>query len=166
MSAQAPQWTHLGDTIRRHRETAGLTQQALADAAGVSLRTVGSYERGDTTPDSGIPAGFRKVARVLGWAPNSIEDILAGGSPTPNGPTPPAQGQGNRDDLRELAGAVFAFVDAARDLGAPKRLVESARVATAELLGWAALHHKASEIGPGVAPADVAEIQQHIDPRR
>ena len=37
----------LGAAVRRHRLTAGLTQQQLADAAGVSRRRLGAFEKGE-----------------------------------------------------------------------------------------------------------------------
>lgn len=39
-----------GDHIRAAREAAGLTQQQLANALGVTLRTVGNWERGESVP--------------------------------------------------------------------------------------------------------------------
>lgn len=39
-----------GDEIRRLRESRGLTQQQLAQALGVGMRTVGNWERGETVP--------------------------------------------------------------------------------------------------------------------
>lgn len=40
-----------GDNIRNARQKAGLTQAELAQRIGVSMRTVGNWERGDTPPD-------------------------------------------------------------------------------------------------------------------
>lgn len=39
-----------GNEIRDARERAGLTQEALAALLGVSMRTVGNWERGQTVP--------------------------------------------------------------------------------------------------------------------
>jgi transcriptional regulator with XRE-family HTH domain len=39
-----------GDEIRRLREARGLTQQQLAAAIGVGMRTIGNWERGETVP--------------------------------------------------------------------------------------------------------------------
>lgn len=52
----------LHDRIRQARERAGLTQQALANAVGVSLRTVGNWERGESLPQNRMA----KVEDVLG----------------------------------------------------------------------------------------------------
>lgn len=40
----------IGAEIRRARELAHLTQQELGARVGVSLRTVGNWERGETVP--------------------------------------------------------------------------------------------------------------------
>lgn len=39
-----------GDEIRRARERAGMTQEELGAVIGVSLRTIGNWERGQTVP--------------------------------------------------------------------------------------------------------------------
>lgn len=39
-----------GEKIRMERKRAGLTQQDLADAVGVSLRTIANYERQGKLP--------------------------------------------------------------------------------------------------------------------
>ncbi len=36
----------LGALLRRHRATAGLTQEELAERAGISARTISDFERG------------------------------------------------------------------------------------------------------------------------
>lgn len=41
-----------GTEIRRARERANLTQEELAERVGVSLRTVGNWERGSSVPRS------------------------------------------------------------------------------------------------------------------
>lgn len=47
-----------GDEIRRARERAGLTQEQLGRLVGVSLRTIGNWERGAT------PISARQQARL------------------------------------------------------------------------------------------------------
>lgn len=48
-----------GDEIREARERAGLTQAQLGKAVGVSLRTIGNWERGET------PVAPRMQSRLL-----------------------------------------------------------------------------------------------------
>lgn len=51
-----------GDDIRSARERAHLTQQELGEAVGVSLRTIGNWERGESVPRSRMAA----LIEVLG----------------------------------------------------------------------------------------------------
>lgn len=51
-----------GDEIRLARQRAGLTQQELAQQIGVSMRTIGNWERGDTVPQRHAA----RIADVLG----------------------------------------------------------------------------------------------------
>lgn len=44
----------LGDYIRQARERRGMTQGELAQAVGVSMRTVGNWERGQAVPRSSL----------------------------------------------------------------------------------------------------------------
>lgn len=56
-----------GPLVRAARDTQGLTQQELAEMANTTRRTVGSIERGDSTPQLGV---LERVLEVLGlWSP-------------------------------------------------------------------------------------------------
>ena len=63
--------------MREVREAAGLTQQALADAAGVSRKTINTVERGVFVPSTILAL---KLSEVLDTA---VEDLfwLAEGDP-------------------------------------------------------------------------------------
>jgi len=52
-----------GEQIKEQRERRHLTQQELADELGVSLRTVGSWERGESVPRSRMGA-IREVLHM------------------------------------------------------------------------------------------------------
>jgi len=54
-----------GTEIRAARERAGMTQGQLAHAVGVSLRTVGNWERGDTVPMNRASAVEAALAQWL-----------------------------------------------------------------------------------------------------
>ncbi len=49
-----------GDLLRRHRLEAELTQEALAELAGVSVRNIQNLERGENRP---LPDTARRRAR-------------------------------------------------------------------------------------------------------
>ncbi|MET8998555.1 helix-turn-helix domain-containing protein [Amycolatopsis sp. NPDC004169] len=64
-----------GASLRRYRTRAGLTQEQLAEAAGVSIRTLRRWETGD----GGHPHGpsVRRVARVLDLTGGERDRLLA-----------------------------------------------------------------------------------------
>ena len=62
----------LGSRVRELRETAGLTQEALAQFAGVARITLVRLENGKHTPKL---ATLKSVAAVLG---RTVEDLLTG----------------------------------------------------------------------------------------
>lgn len=62
--------TSLADRVRRVRKQKGLTQQQLANRAGVGLGVVGNLERGKTRP---TPANRLAVMNALGLDPNEPE---------------------------------------------------------------------------------------------
>jgi transcriptional regulator with XRE-family HTH domain len=72
-------WKRLGEYVQRRRIALDWGRDELAARAHMSLRTVASVERGqnprmrDTTQYA--------IEHVLGWAPGSVEAILAGGDP-------------------------------------------------------------------------------------
>lgn len=57
----------------------GYSQEDLADAADVSLKTIGRLEAGNRVSSTTLG----KVELALGWVPGSLRTILAGGEPTP-----------------------------------------------------------------------------------
>jgi DNA-binding XRE family transcriptional regulator len=70
-------WKRLGRAIKAQREHLGLTtQQALADAAGVTRQTVQSLESG--TDRSRMPATIAAVEEALKWEPGEAARLLAG----------------------------------------------------------------------------------------
>lgn len=54
-----------GQAIRRHRKAAGMTQQQLADAAGVSIRSIKSWEAGEG-PTRTRWEHARRLAEIFG----------------------------------------------------------------------------------------------------
>jgi transcriptional regulator with XRE-family HTH domain len=64
-----------GQVVRRRREAAGLSQEALADKSGVHRNYVGLLERGERTPSIEI---VRKLAHGLETTMTSLIRELEG----------------------------------------------------------------------------------------
>lgn len=62
----------LGETLKRLRKASGLTQDDLAEAAGVSIFTVRGYEQGKRTPNDEQRVA---IAKVLGVPPEVLTDF-------------------------------------------------------------------------------------------
>ena len=77
--------TELGGLLRRHRDAAGLTQEELAERAGISSRTISDVERG--LRDGVFRDTAARIAVALGLAGDErirFEAVARGGRlPTP-----------------------------------------------------------------------------------
>lgn len=80
------QWARLATAIRAAREARGLSQEALAERAGVAEGSVQNLEAGK--PRNRMPQTIAKIEPHLGWAEGSGRLILDGGDPIPAGSTP------------------------------------------------------------------------------
>src|SRR5687768_9196701 len=116
-TARQPAPEHFGDHLRRHRIAAALSQEALAERAGISTRAVSDLERGvKTRPhletvrlladalalNSSERASLAAAARPSAASPDSpIAGLKAGGSSLP---IPPTSLIGREQDMDRLAG--------------------------------------------------------------
>ncbi len=66
---RSPEHAGLGDAIRERREKLGLSQEALADAAGVHVTHLGGVERGVRNPNY---ATLVRIAGALGVSPGTL----------------------------------------------------------------------------------------------
>lgn len=73
-------WDRLADAVRARRSALRLTQQELADNAGVNVMTIRNLE--GLRRFTRMPATVGKVERALGWEVGSAEAVLSGGDPT------------------------------------------------------------------------------------
>ena len=79
-------WQRLADHVRTARQDAGFpTRRALAEATGVTERTLGKLENGERVSADTLAT----VARAVGWPPDGPRRILAGGEPVPREPDRP-----------------------------------------------------------------------------
>ncbi|MFE1359432.1 helix-turn-helix transcriptional regulator [Streptomyces harbinensis] len=124
-------WAHLGHVIRRIRRERGIKRQPdLAEAVGLSAKTISNYETGRQPETPGIPDGYRLVAKYFGWPPGCLEYVLAGGEPEAYQP------EGEPSGAHALAKPAFDLLDAARDAGAPAELIQRGRQDITELTAW------------------------------
>lgn len=65
-------------TLKKLRERAGLTQRQLADALGVTVTTVSSWERGVKKPS----LSFAQVQKVINTLSCTLEELVEATQPT------------------------------------------------------------------------------------
>src|SRR6476469_5158198 len=75
-SAQAA----FGELLKRYRQEAWLTQEALAERAGVSPRSIRALEQGESTPHQDTA---QRLAAALSLASAEREQFLRAGAPAP-----------------------------------------------------------------------------------
>ena len=105
-------WRRLADyVVARRVELHMRDRRALAEATGVTDRTLGKLENGQRVS----PSTLGMVETQLGWAPGSCRRILAGGEPVTE---PAGHGQEEYDDptLRHLASTPGLPPDVVRGL--------------------------------------------------
>lgn len=73
-------WARLGQALASARRALGLTQEELAERAGVGLGSVKSAEAG-TVPKARMPYTIPAIARALGWPDGAVDAVLDGGAP-------------------------------------------------------------------------------------
>ena len=124
-----------GGLLRAHRRAAGLTQEALAERAGLSARGIQHLEAGDTRP---YAATLEALAVALDLAPAERARLQAAGTaaPAPAHPDDPADGPGALRRLGAGAGQanlplqLTSFVGRERELAEVARLLGSSRLLT------------------------------------
>jgi len=80
MSMSTEMGASFGGLLRRHRMEAGLTQEALAERAGVSARNVQNLERAENRP---LVDTARRLADALDLPPQERARFLAAATPAP-----------------------------------------------------------------------------------
>jgi non-specific serine/threonine protein kinase len=110
--------------LRRYRAAAGLSQEELAERAGLSRRGISDLERGARrTP---YPATVRRLAKALVLEDAEREALLASSGRRPAG----AQAQLARSAGASLPIALTSFVGREREMAEVRRLLQTARLLT------------------------------------
>ncbi|MER7813865.1 helix-turn-helix transcriptional regulator [Streptomyces sp. NPDC096153] len=80
MNRDPQAWARLGKALYQSRQAQGLTQEHVAEQAGVSVASVQNAEAGKV-PKSRMPQTIPAIARALGFAAGAADQILAGEDP-------------------------------------------------------------------------------------
>jgi transcriptional regulator with XRE-family HTH domain len=128
-----------GELLRRHRLLAGLSQEELAERAGMSRRGISDLERG--VRQSPHPATARRLSEALVLKPSDEAALLAAARwrSAPPPPTPAASGG---PQLAQLA----SFIGREREVAAVRQLVASSRLLTLTGSGGIGKTHLALQI--------------------
>lgn len=85
-----------GTVVRRHRNRLGLSQEGLAEAAGIHRNYVGNLERGEYTATLEVA---ERLGRALGVALEDLiresRTVLARGAAIPSSGRKPRRGRGS-----------------------------------------------------------------------
>jgi transcriptional regulator with XRE-family HTH domain len=116
-----------GALLRGHRRAAGLTQEALADQAGLSRRGIQHLEAGDASPH---PATLDALEAALDLTPEDGAGLRAAVSAAPNHPAAPAPTAGTGAGPSNLPTPLTSFVGRDHDLGQVVALLGAGRLVT------------------------------------
>jgi non-specific serine/threonine protein kinase len=123
--------TPFGRLLRRSRLAVGLSQEALAERAGLSWRTISDLERGVNQGPRGSTARLLADALALGAADRAA--LLASAAPSDTVEAEPASPAGAPPAAtapNNLPLALSSFVGRERELAAVRRLLSQARLLT------------------------------------
>ncbi|MBV9580575.1 MAG: XRE family transcriptional regulator [Chloroflexi bacterium] len=122
----APTTTTFGALLRRHRLAAGLTQEALAERAGLSVYGIQKLERGTTRPYRDTAA---RLASALELASDDLDRFRASVKPVRvHGRRKQDALNGERHD--NLTAALTSFVGRQRELSSVQSALRTNRLVT------------------------------------
>jgi transcriptional regulator with XRE-family HTH domain len=110
-----PQHPGFGRRLRRLREAAGLTQEELAERAGLTPNAISALERGERRRP--YPQTLKALADALGLTAEETAD-LAAALPNRGGPPETVVGRPSRGDADPLPVPPTALIGRERDLAA------------------------------------------------
>jgi transcriptional regulator with XRE-family HTH domain len=101
-----PDWARMVTAVKERRLALGLSAREAANQAGINRATWSTMEGGERRLSRHL---WSPVERVLLWEPGSIEQILAGGDPTPqeDQPVPAKPSPPSGPDLEEELNAAI-----------------------------------------------------------
>ena len=109
--ANGDELQRVGRAVAARRGQLGMTQQELADAAHVDLKTVYNLESGTRWP---IARNRAAISAALNWEGDGMIAIADGGTPVERGTAPPPSEPPLPEFTPELAADMAAWVDEVR----------------------------------------------------
>ncbi len=137
-----------GPSIRKLREDAGLSQEAMASRAGISMRTIQVVEQLDAPNVRGTT--LRAIARVFGLTPESLEKVWR------TGRVPQVRGDrhGGIPILAEVPASNGQSVEGGYDQGIGEDYISRSAVGVTDPLAYA-LRVKGDSMAPVLVDGDL-----------
>ncbi|MGH2350195.1 MAG: helix-turn-helix domain-containing protein, partial [Chloroflexota bacterium] len=151
MAPEAP--AAFGALLRSYRRQAGLSLQALADKAGLSLRGVSDLERGARRHP--YPDTIRRLADALGLAVADRTRLVAASQPSMGAPTPPPTGAAL---LTNLPAALTTFIGREHEVAEVTRRLATCRLLTLTGPGGVGKTRLALAVAAGVSAAGTGDV--------
>ncbi|HEY3059594.1 MAG TPA: helix-turn-helix domain-containing protein, partial [Chloroflexota bacterium] len=134
-----------GELLKRKRTAAGLTQEELANRAGLSARAIQDLERGRRR--SPHPGTARRLVEALGLQPCDVASFQTAAGPhtrhSGDGPVQPAR-------LSNLPAELSSFVGRANELSELRRLLPTTRLLTLTGTGGVGKTRLALQVAAGL----------------
>ena len=174
--ATAAKPARFGKLLRRHRLAAGLSQEALAERAGLSPRGLSDLERGVRSAPRAETIGL--LAEALGLSPADRTELAAAARPdaasSPESPLPPAvAATGDRELPRGTVTFLFTDVEGStarweRDPAAMRAAVERhlSLVREAVEAHGGVLYNAAGDAAQAAFPGAAAAVAAALDAQR
>ena len=131
-----------GDLLRQHRMAAGLTQEALAERAGLSIHGVQKLERGVTRPYRDT---LQRLVHGLDLGDEDAARFHAAGAPMPRQRSAQQTGNGGAPPWTDLPIEVTSFVGREREVIHLAEELRSVRLLT--LIGPGGVGKRAWRLG-------------------
>lgn len=93
---------NFSESLSKHRKSAGISQEKLADMLGVSRQAVSKWETGETQPEM---ANILAICKILNITPN---ELLGYDSKDSKDSKEPAAGENYDKKKRKSADIIFA----------------------------------------------------------
>jgi predicted ATPase/DNA-binding XRE family transcriptional regulator len=116
-----------GDLLRQRRQAAGLTQEALAERAGLSVHGIQKLERGDTHPYRDTA---RRLSQALGLAAELQSAFLAAAQPAPRRRQLPPQATPHGSPQHNLPAPLSELIGREIEVAAVSARLQKARLFT------------------------------------